>query len=422
MSGRLMGDPYSQDRAPKVTVEIGPLAGNAAGPAGPNGTYKPAARQEFNNVEEYCYDTDVLTLGDPFSVTLSNVDGAISGQVNVGDTVKFFISDPNVAGGAKVQKLQGIITSTDMIDDPQQGCKITITGADLGWHLANNCGPLFHRYRGRSLNQILADVIDPSWNLQGVRQGNDFNRKAKLGRQGVIPKTTAYQVVPPIQWEPGMMIADVLIPLARRQKFLLNVSADGFLQFFKPVDAAQGFDVPNQNQYVLYTFHHHKVTEKSRSKNNVKSVRLRQSLDGVYTQVTCVGQVAYPPYANTASDPNAGRKRGDFTNAAAAPFKRYVSFSDADQFDTAAATSRAQWKWQRGQFDSWVYEVTVSGHSQVGPNGEFNFYEPDTLCQIDDTVFGVSGTFYVSACRYSRTIGKGTETTLTIRKAGVLGA
>lgn len=410
--GRLMGDPYSQDRSPKVTIEIGPLSSAAAGPSGPNGTYKPAARQEFNNISEYCYETDVLTLGDPFSVSLSNVDGEISGQINVGDTVKFFISDPDVAGGAKVPKLVGIVTQTDMTSDNDSGTRIVVTGADLGWHLVNNCGPLFHRYRGRSLNQILQDVIDPSWNLGGVRQGNDFNRKVKLGRQGVIPAQTAYQVVPPIQWEPGMMIADVLIPLARRQKFLLNVSADGYLQFFKPT----------YNQNAKYTFHYHKATEKSRSKNNLKKVRKTEALDPVYTAVTCVGQVAYPPYANTTSDPNAGRKRGDYSSINALPFRRYISFSDADQFDKPAAQSRAQWKWQRGQFDSWIYEVTVAGHSQVGPNGEYNFYEPDTMAQIDDTVSGVTGQYYVSACRYTRSLSNGTETVLTLRRPNVLGA
>jgi prophage tail gpP-like protein len=83
-----------------------------------------------------------------------------------------------------------------------------------------------------------------------------------------------------------------------------------------------------------------------------------------------------------------------------------------------SVANRAQWKWQRGQFDSWTYEITVKGHSQNGI-----FYAPDTICEVNDTVFGISGKrFYVAAVRFSRTMQGGTTTTLRIHKADVLGA
>lgn len=397
----LLSDPYG-DRSPALTVEIGPLGGN---------TDRPIGLQRFTNISEYCYDNDILQIGDPVSIKLSNPDGAYSNKIQIGDTIQLGLTDPDVGGGTKVSQYIGVVTEIDMQDDALGGSRIVVSGADLGWHLVNNCGPLFHRYRGKSLNAILQDVLDRQWGFLGVRGGNELNQKAKQGRAGIINPSAVqgFQVVPPIQWDPGMMIADVLVTLARRQKLLLNVSSDGYLQFFKP----------NYTQAASYVFHHHKATESDRTNNNVESARLRQSIDGQYTAVTCVGQVAYTPFgANVPGHFNQGKLRKDYFSTATLPFPRRISFGDYDQMDDASVANRAQWKWQRGQFDSWTYEITVRGHSQNGL-----FYAPDTICEVNDSVFGISGKrFYVAAVRFARTMQHGTTTTLRIHKADVLGA
>lgn len=391
-------DDFAVDRTPKVTIEV---------------TSKDSSGKQVKytilEIKEYSYDSDILTITDPFACTVGNPEGRYIGKISPGDLVTYYMSDPDVSAGVNTPKIKGVITGISSTSDAHSGTQIMLTGADLGWFIENCPGPLWQRYRGKSFNQILSLVLDKTWGFTGVRPGNDFNRRVKLGRAGLgLDKVPPLTNPPPIQFEPGQPISDVLVTLARRDKLLVNVSADGYLQFFQP----------NYNQEALYRFDFHKTSESLRYFNNVESVKLTQKLDGVYTDVICIGQVAYPPFGGTSGNVNEGKIRGRYKPATnPLMFNRTHSFSDAEQMSKTNSDLRAQWKWQRGAFDSWVYEITVKGHSQKG-----HFFESDTMCEVNDTVTGVVGTYYVSAVRYNRSMSKGTTTTLTIRKPGLLGA
>src|SRR5215472_15476807 len=140
------------DRAPVATVMVG--------------------KRTVASVSEFSYDSDVLQLGDPIAVKIADPDLVASNAINEGDPIKFLLADPDVQGGSTVQKLVGLVTAIDAVDDPTAGTYAVITGADLGWHLVNNSGPLFFSLRGRSFQDLLNRVIDPSWGFAGVRSSN----------------------------------------------------------------------------------------------------------------------------------------------------------------------------------------------------------------------------------------------------------
>src|SRR6185312_7059982 len=257
----------------------------------------------------------------------------------------------------------------------------------LGWHLANNAAPLWFQLRGIRFRALLECVLDPTWKFAGVRTDNDTNRALKLGRAGAVQALSGSisALIPPIQVEPGQMIADLLIYYARLTRQLVNVSSDGYLQIWSP----------QANPESLYALHLHVGDD--RSLNNVERVTLSENIDSLYTEVVCVGTVVLPPNFASATNPNEGRFRGTYrSDPAPLPFLRRFTFSDGDQLTQQQASDRARWKAERGLFDAWRYDATLRGHVQDGV-----FYESDTGATLHDSFNGVDDNFYVSAVRYA---------------------
>lgn len=367
---------------------------------------------EYTKIAEYAYDTDVLQLGDPCSVRIPNPDGKLNGKIKLGDPLELYIAHPDVSGGRKTRKLKGLVTTRQVECTPDAGTMLTIGGADLGWHLLNNAAPLWFRLRGIRFKTLLERVLDDSWGFAGVRTDNDTNRALKLGRAGAVQALSGSisALIPPIQVEPGEMIADLLILYARRARQLVNVSSDGYLQIW----------TPQSNPTALYSFYLH-AEPAQRSLNNIERATLYETIDSLYTDVICVGTVVLPPNMVSATNPNEGRFRGTYrapANARPLPFARRFTFSDGDQLTKQLANDRARWKAERGLFDAWQYTCQVMGHVQNGV-----FFEPDTGADLHDAVNGVEGAYYVSAVRYAgRADPPGQTTTLTFRKTNLLRA
>lgn len=383
-------DPFGTDRTPRVLIEI--------------------AGKMYPSVEEYSYESNILSFGDPFSLALPAPDGIYAGTISIGSPVNLYIADPNVQGGKQVKLLKGLITARDSSSDTSSGTKIKLTGSDLSWHLANNSGHLWKNLRSSTFQSLLSDpqVISPDWGfLSPAKLGNAANRALKQGRAGIIEPTIRIdQPLPRIQFEPGQMIADVFVLYAKRLHLLVNVSSEGQLQIFQP-----GYEQPSS-----YTFHYHAKGDKRNAQNNVKSATLHESIDGMYTEVTCVGTKVFQIFVDPTNQ-NDGKFRATYNNLGTLPFARRLAFADQEPLSQDQALGRAKWKFQRGLFDSWEYQITVFGHSQNG-----TFYAPDTMCSVYDSINGLNGSYYISAVKYSRNAKKGTETTLTIKKPNLLAA
>jgi prophage tail gpP-like protein len=388
MARSLLGSPYATDRTPRVTIVIDD--------------------QEYDRVADYSYDTDLLTLGDAFAVSIPDPNLRYRGLPKMGQLVELFMEDPDVDGGAKVRKLKGRVTRRRRKSVQGQGTVISVAGADLGWHLIATDAPMWFRLNGATFDQLLERVLDSSWDIVGVRAENDTNRKLKLGRAGVAQQITpsVKAFIPPIQTDVGQKIADVLIEFARREKKLVNVSSDGYLQIFSP----------KYNQPARYVFEFHSVSDRRR--NNVEAAEEEESIDEQHTDVTCVWNVIRPPTTTDATNPNEGRQRARYKpSPPPLPFNRRLTFSDGDALSQEMGERRALWRYQRGIFDSWTYTITVKGHSQNG-----FFFEPDTIAEVHDTVNGVDGRFYVARVRYDRNRREGTISQLTLKRPDLLGA
>jgi prophage tail gpP-like protein len=360
--------------------------------------------------KDYVYISDVLNMGDPFSCTVPNPDGRYSDAIKPGDPVKLYMSDSQVSGGANILFFTGIVVSRDFTSN-MQGSSMRVTCADLGWHLQNNTAPVWMNLRGRKWADLLTKLIDPSWGIQGTSVGlTTKSMKVRLGRAGAALEVTpqAYPaVLPRIQVEPGETCADILIKYARLSKLLVNMTGDGVLQVFSP-----DYKTPN-----FYSFVYHKASELERRQNNVESVNINDSIQGVYTDVSCYSVVLIPASAYLSNNPNEGHFKGIYSKPDALPFRHILSFADAEQLSREQAKNRSVWKANRGLFDSFKYEVEVYGHQQNG-----SFYTPNTMCQINDTVHGIKGNYYVQAVKMERTNQGGTKTSLTLRKPNLLAA
>ncbi len=364
--------------------------------------------------KDYMMIQDVLSLGDAFSCTIPNPEGEYSGTFTPGDSVKIYMADPAVSGGASILTMTGILVSRDFTSN-MQGSTIRLTCADLGWHLQNNTGPVWMRLTGLRFGQLLRRIIDPSWKFAGTQDYESIaGKRVRLGRAGaalVARPEVLVNTLPVLQVEPGETCADILIKYAKLSKKLVNVTSDGVLQLFSP----------NYKQAPVYTFHYHKHSETLRNKNNVESVQITDSIQGIYTDVSCYSYNVLPVTSTQTgtnkNNVNEGHFKGLYSAPTALPFVHRLSFGDAEQLNRDQARNRSAWKAQRGEFDSFQYVVDVYGHSQNG-----SFYIPDTMCTINDTMHGIKGSYYVQAVKYERNLQSGTKTTLTLRKPGLLGA
>jgi len=358
------------------------------------------------NLTAFSYSSDVLQVGDPFSVTVPDPRGLYLKKLLRGAKVVLSLSNPSVAGGGKIRKITGRIIRRRVTCTPQ-GTVITLLGADLGWHLAHDDGPLWFGLQSCTWDtlikacihpdQIFPNTPDPGWGFaDDVGYDNLLNAHLKQGRQGIVLAQQANPIIPlaRIQIEPGEKLFDLLALYAKRIGHLINVSADGHLQIF----------VPNYSAEPSYSFYCYPTTDARNTKNNVEAqgISVEEAIDELWTDITCVGEVPLPDLIDeqVAQDNiNANKFRGRYE--AFPPqleFMHRLVFTDGEALDRNFANERAFWKAKMGLFNSHVVSFTVRGHDQNGL-----FFEADTMCHLDFPVVGIGpGNYYISQVRCDR--------------------
>lgn len=402
----------------------------------PNNASGPACYVEIGGVEyearDFAWGSSVLQLSGQWSVTLPAPEGRIlatTGEtfpaddvLELGARVRFYESDPAVEGGVKLLKMTGRLWQIDDEESPEGGYALRLSGPDLGVHLTSGHARVFTNLRGVKWKTFLQrNVLDSSlgWGFEGVRWGNVENKNLRLGRALIAAQIepAAGSIQPRFQIDVGQSLGPLLQEFAKRERYLMNVSADGWIQFFRP----------DYDQPALYTFRHaSRGDELGATFNNVMRPRLRRSAEGLYTRVECWSSVIRPSAAQDSENPNEGRYRGTYQNLGSLPFARLCTFSDPEQIGQSRVDARAKWMWQRERFNSWEYTFTTVGHSQNGTP-----YEPDTMCELVDDVRGLSGRYYVTDVKPSRILARpgfnrggraGTLTDITVRLPDLLGA
>lgn len=360
--------------------------------------------------KEWSVDDDILVLSDSLSFSIENDDGRYSGQFACGDGVVLHLSDSSVDGGAWKEQFRGRVTALDYTSDISGGSVIQVTCMDLGWHLVSTAGRPLQNIKSVKFSRLLELVLDTSWGFAGVRAQNDTNRRLKHGRTLILQVLNQVAGAPLsyIQIEPGQRVADILVLYAKREGMFVNVSADGYVQIFRP----------NYTDPALYNVRYHGSTEATRGQNNIVG-RPRWSLkiDGLYTSVTCFSTVVQSQVDDMPDNPNEMYTRSTYTpTTAPLPFMRREVISDSEAISRSMRQQRAQWHYQRGIFDGDVYEVTFRGIAQGGA-----FYVSDTMCSVNDSVHRLNANRYVSAVRKSCTLSGGFTSTLRTHVPGTLG-
>lgn len=381
-----------------------------------------ATRKQFENTVGFTYTNDVMNLGDPFTFSVPNADGRYNGRFQRGARVELHLQNAAVRGDQLTLKHFGIVINRTMRADPS-GCYLDIQCADLGWHLRENDAPLWYRLQGGTLLSLVTDptFIDPSWGIRtdvlavGAQQAEVTNRLRQSLNNSRAQAAIDLQALPSvvyIQVEPGDKVADLIQTYCRRKNLLFTVTPDRLLQFW----------LPDYTRKPLYSITLHKYSETERQQNTVISCAITEDVSQIWTDVTCIGEMVGQEAAPDGSDQNATKRRGTFVNAGALPFVHRMGFADGDIFDRSAAQKQAKWRWQRGVYDSWTANYTVRGHWARQPGtGEAFWWEADTLVQVNDTVHGLDGTFYVGAVTYTRD-QRGDITLLSLKYVDLLSA
>lgn len=389
----------------------------------------------------FSYASDVLSVGDPFAVTVPNPRGRFTKKLGIGERITLKLSNAEVNGGTLTTKLRGRIVEREASSDPS-GTRIQLNCADLGWHLANCCAPTWYCLTEGTFLDLFTDgylqdgkkqtgLLDPAWGLLGqtdatgiwratIQTSNEPTLAERLGRTSSLSKLSVrlnkaqavamnlmgvFAPLYRVQTEAGDKVFDVLAEYSRRNNLLVNVSSDGVIQVWNP-------DYTRKPLYKI----HYTDDDQRRQRNNVLGVRLYEALQGRFTEVTCVGELVAANFATL--DPNnfnAGKLRGTFRRNNF-PFVHRKTVVDGEMFDSSLAARQAEWHYKRELFNSFIYEVTVKGHHQNGV-----WWESDTMCAVDDDVTGVKGNLYVASVRYERT-NAGDITHVAMRLPNLLSA
>lgn len=364
------------------------------------------------NTVSFSYSSDVLQLGDPFTVTIPNPRGYYTGKFIRGQCVQLFLKNPNVNGNQLTLKHLGIIVDKQ-VSCSSRGSVIQLTCCDLGWHLANNDAPLHRPLNNVKWQDLLSDPvwIDPSWGIRGLSTDNTFNR---LIRQGVrLPQGRAQFALDQqalgtlvyIQTEPGDKVGEIITQYCRRVNRLVNVTCDGYLQIW----------LPDYQREPLFRLELHDVDDPNRNRNGILEAHISENISTLYTEVTCVGENVGGEFA-AEPDQNSQKQIGNLVDRKILPFLHRVTFADGDIFEEDTSEKQARWFYNRGIFDSWQAVYVVKGHWQQQPGKRAYWWESDQMCAVADYVNGLFGTFYIAAVRCDRD-DNGDRTFITLRKS-----
>ena len=383
--------------------------------------YPGESMHNLDEIVEFSYSSDVLSVGDVCTAKLVLGDGSILRKVRLGSEVKLYLANAAVNGGAWTLKHRGRVITAD--SDLDQGT-VSLTIPDLGWHLVH-CHPELHkRLRGLRLDQVVDPrakhgLIDPTFGLTTVRAGKDANKLTRYTKQGkalaVAQAGKVLDQVQVIQVEPGDTFFDIMVKYAQRENLLINVGIDGAIQAWNP-----DYERPPAFRFV------HNSTS-----SNVENAKRHDDATTRYTETVCVGEVVnLGVQLNDPLNPNASKRKGRYRAKtdpktglpAPLPFTHRMNFGDGECFASDMAAKLAEWRWKRGMFDSHYLSIDVPDHYQIGTDGLGAWFEADLMASVDFTRLDATGPYYVAQVVCKSAVGDGDRTTLVLRWPHLLSA
>lgn len=364
--------------------------------------------QTIEDILGFDYMSDVMAIGETAQFSVANVGRKYTSKLKIGDRVEFILQNPKVNGGSPTVKHRGVIITRTIKVTPTDGCVIDIVSADLGWHLQNSDAPLWLRLQGKTYADLCdpatSPLFDPAWGFTGLDFTGNLRRRLKLGlAAAAIASQRVIDPVHVIQIEPGEKPADKITEYARRINLLVNVSPDGKLCLFRP----------NDTQKPLYSLRN-RIGDTG---NNLLSSEVVENAATRWTEVVVVGEQFGYEGPTDPNNPNATKKRGVVKHPGNLPFTHRKTAADGEMFQNGLAQRQAEWLYKRGLFDSFYMTVKVAEHYQNG-----TWWESDTVAHVVDDDCGVEGNLYVQRVQCSGSVTSGDETTVLLRRPGLLSA
>jgi prophage tail gpP-like protein len=348
-------------------------------------------------------------------------------------------ADPAVGSGKAIPMVMGVCTGVKHRTSGQAST-LRLTGYDLG-KLLDSCAKPWIRLRGVDFGTLIDKLLEPSWRassrsdgwgIQGITglfrdQFTKLGRRVSQGRADAVLAAGGVafgSYMPPIQTEVGESIYDVvaryarLTGLTKSQGSFVSCSADGYIQIFNPDDY--------KDNDPLYVFNDTNDGQNIR----IKSVDVDFDGEDLYTEYDCYGSVVQPPVIlnpNKIIDPNFGRFFGQALNekylgTASDPIVRRLTFSDQEQYAQGYARVRAEWRKKQSLYKELSIRLTIEGHSMPGPDGQWRPIVEGNIAELHSTRHRINDKFMIEQVVKRQNDTVGTESELTLRRIGLLGA
>lgn len=301
------------------------------------------ADTELSTWIRYEIESDFLRPANAFSLTASNREAELAGQVLPGDECKVIVDD--------TVQMAGYVDEVNY-SVGEQGSMVEITGRDRFGQLMDNSAPLLS-LKKRTLKQI-CEQLTSNW----IDSWESDITLSQISR---------------IKIEPGETIMNVISRLAKKEDALIWLDPDGTGHIGRP----------NYSQSPLYQLICRKKSNPNSKRNNIISGSMRTSWTDRYSSITVHGTTG-----NTAANyATSSRYRGIATDDQIQQ-NRSLIMSDGDIKNVAQAKARAELEVARREFDAITWDYTVRGHYGELPDGKGgkkeSLWEINTIVDVDD--------------------------------------
>jgi len=359
--------------------------------------------RELADWVSYDVDSNIVEPADSYTFSIGPVRKGMVDLVPLAEPCEILVCD--------VVQLTGYIEGVDVSFGKGES-EIVVRGRDKAGQLLDCAAPLLHEDLTLS---AAAEKLGGPW-ITSWAVTNDLNRKkvlkrapgwgrdqANIGGQNVGELVTTSVATPEtfhVQVAPGETCWEVLDRLARKDKKLLWIAADGTGVIAKP-----RYDQPPSYRLVRY------ASPEKRGENNVVSASISRSLEGRFSEVTIRG-------GHGDEDGSDGGERIKVTVTDPdldAVLHRPTSLEDGSVKTRARAEALANRTMQLGTLRGQTYEYTVFGHGQ----GE-KLWTIDTTVEVFDELAEIDQILYVAGRRFTKSKNEGTQTVLTLIPKGAL--
>lgn len=336
------------------------------------------AGREIADFSSYRIESNLFEAADAFSLELADPD------LEIARGSRCFLK---VNGRTE---LNGIVDR--VIRSYEKGSrKLTVEGRDLMGLLVDSYCTTYPDMQDIELKELAALLLKDIPFIKGVEI-----KYAKYGNKNRAVELTKEEEYEYTQIKPGQTVFDVLKEKALLRGMLFFAMPDGTIVFGEP--AAGG-----KAEFFL-------TNTRDGLHNNIISATLIDDISRRYSSVTITGQVQGDDGIGV-GDHNVEA----FLPDPSFPFaKPYVAAVDLDSQDPQAY---ARVIMDGQQFDSWLLENKVSGHTQNG-----RVYQVNQIYHVQDELFGINNDLLCYGRVFEMDKDRGVFTTLRLSKPGVLPA